>query len=834
MNNINPSDVLPENLVSSGMSASQFEQNEDLQIGLPVRPVLIPELVWVPVSLTSLTLYGSQIPRTLHCAQGVTILRKLLSLLDGSKTLDELSLLFDNQIEGGAKGFISLLFRYGLLEEGDDQRLAECCEDENITAWYGRFIGNTRKHANRAAVVDAVKRIVPLVVAPAELYDSMLRTIEGIPFADAHVIAIEDLSAFPDNATHAIFIGYTEVHATALEAIMDAWLAMGHPYFCARIGQEEMQQGPYVIPGFSAIHRCAAKQLSVPNDQSDPLIAAWWAVLAVHEFTQVLSGLTRELYINTLRLHDLSGQGRYIQRVRIARLWGTPWENGDIQASTEGGYISWLHHVSTRPPPHEYLAPTLFQTHFSLKNIKLYAESGLALLPATDSTSKLTWSATADVPPLPLIMVSGAQQTITPTILSTLLRYSAGRQTSESGVSRRIAPSAGSLQSVSFYLVVNDVEGIAPGIYYYNGESHQLQHITHTQQSTLMRLLYGPLGVQEPDRPAVTLLLTSYLARLRDKYDDFGLNLAYLDTGVASSYLNVCAAALGCHLSEPYITDYTQLTELLFQSEGGHEHLVTSVFHLFVSEIPTNADAVNPLLVRKVSSSELLLSYQGYCGISQSEAARDTLRGWQEKLLATLHQSDTSIGETLLKRRARYDFAAREVPAPIVERLVALMLIEQTRHAFKEAGQPLWQPWVILPKTDGAGGAGVYACDASERASWTCLGYLTPEQLNACVNQASFARAGLILLVVTRMGALLSSRGKQGYCDAQRQAGAAIALAWMGATDAGLVGAPCGGFLEHGLRHQGIDGFHQSVMFSLVLGQPALLPQTTGSTDAVL
>ncbi|WP_167012344.1 nitroreductase family protein [Candidatus Pantoea multigeneris] len=822
MSEENPKRGLPENLVSTAMSANQFNQNEDLQVGLPQKPRLIPELIWVPVSPTSLTLYGSQIPRTLHCAQGIPVLKKLLSLLDGSKTLDQLERLTGDAVAGGAIGFISLLFRYGLLEESDST-LSEFNGNQTIAAWYGRFIGNTRKYSNRANVVGAMQRIVPLVIAPAALCDALDRALDNVPFADAHVIALEALSAFPTNATHALFICTGEKQVESVEIFMDAWLAAGLPYFCVRIGLEEVQQGPYVVPGYSATHRCASRQLVAPGDQNDELVAAWWAVLALHEFTQLLSGLTRELYINTLRLHDLSGKGGYIHRVRIARLWGTCWENNVISPSTEGAYISWLHHVSTRPPPHEYLAPTLFQTHFALKNIKLYAESGHALLPASEGDS---YPAPTEDNTLSLRQQSAD---ITPAQLFNLLQFSGGQQKLADGSLRRIAPSAGSLQSVSFYVVINAVEGMNPGIYYYNGENHQLERITIAQYSALLRQLYGPLGVQEPDTPAATILISSYLARLRDKYDDFGLNLAFLDSGVAASYLNVSAAAMGWHICEATVNDYDRMTDALFQAEGGHEHIVASVFHLFSSDIPASAIAVNPLLTRKVSSSELLLSYQGYCGVGQSQELRTSTFNWQQSLLKQLLQSDVTLESLMLNRRAQYGFGTQSVPADVVIRLVALMLAEKERHSLQISDAVDWQPWVILPGEGESGCAGVFACTGAERAQWVYKGSLNARQLTACVNQTSFARSGVILLVVAPLASILTSRGKQGYLDLQRQAGAAVALAWLGATDAGLIGAPCGGFLEHGLRQLDIDGFHNSVMFSLVLGQPG---STAGETDA--
>lgn len=789
---------LPQGVISADMSAGQFSHYEELMEGLPRRPKLIPELLLVPASAGSLTLYGAQRPRTLHCPQGTEYLRKLLDLLDGSRTVAELQGLIGNRIDGGAIGLISLLLRYGLLEEGDGESDAALREQGEQPAgrYFGRFIGNTRQYDSRYALLAALHKLSLIIVAPEALCASLTAAIDGLPFAHKAVRALEQLT--PETLrqqaySHALFISFADAHRPQLAELMDSWLASGNPYFQADITRDEARIGPLTLPGFSATHRCVAQQLPAPDDQPDRLEAASWAVFAANEFVQRLSGTLPELYINNIQVHQIQASGCYTQALPVARLWDTVWAEGRNVHLSDGAFPGWLHHVITRSPPWEYLSPQQFQSHFSLKNVRLYEA------------------------PLPPVFSDGTTALSGPLApFGELLRYAVGRQTLPDGGSRRIAPTGGSLQSVSLYLQINQLPGLAAGFYFYDDREHALQAIVLPQPQAVAQQLYGLKQHEAQSLPDFSAILVSDLARLRSKYDDFSLNLSQLDAGVASAFLTLCAATHDWHLFETPDLDQAALRQAMLLANDSNDRMVSTVFHLSQRSAATT---INPLAGSHLNLGELMTGGCRYYGGALSASIRAQTAGRHRTLLELLDVGGMTPQAMMLARRAGYHFSQRPLSAALLARLVQLMWAEWQRHSAEDI-EAEWQPWLIIAQDNDLLSAGVYQCHGPTPTQWEKRAEMTRELLARCVNQHSFNRAGAVLLVVARLNNVLNSQGIAGYQALHRQAGAALAYAWLGATGAGLIGAPCGRFIERSLNQAGIDGYRQSVIFSLVLGYP--------------
>jgi SagB-type dehydrogenase family enzyme len=129
--------------------------------------------------------------------------------------------------------------------------------------------------------------------------------------------------------------------------------------------------------------------------------------------------------------------------------------------------------------------------------------------------------------------------------LGWLLRRAAGRPDisppgSLAPASPGLAPTAGNLRSVFAYVACRDVVDVAAGCYFYDPFAHELR-------ATGTAVAASDALAAEPWTAAV--IMTAALSRLRAKYNDFALKLAYLDAGCAMTQLELaCAAAgLSCH-----------------------------------------------------------------------------------------------------------------------------------------------------------------------------------------------------------------------------------------------------------------------------------------------
>lgn len=135
--------------------------------------------------------------------------------------------------------------------------------------------------------------------------------------------------------------------------------------------------------------------------------------------------------------------------------------------------------------------------------------------------------------------------------LSTLLHYAAGisrwgETPDGEPFPMRMAPSAGSLQPVNLYVIVNTVADLAPGVYYYAPPDHELQLVIPND----MRAELRRCSMQEfvVDVPAI-VALTCSVDRVQWRYGDRAYRSVHLDAGVMCQNLYLVAAALelaGC------------------------------------------------------------------------------------------------------------------------------------------------------------------------------------------------------------------------------------------------------------------------------------------------
>ncbi|GBF08737.1 nitroreductase [Aeropyrum pernix] len=139
---------------------------------------------------------------------------------------------------------------------------------------------------------------------------------------------------------------------------------------------------------------------------------------------------------------------------------------------------------------------------------------------------------------------SFSRRPLTLTEVSTILFHVAGI-TGQAwwGGPKRPYPSAGALQPVEVYLVVERVEGLKPGLYHYNPSGHCLEMLREG------RLLKGladvSLGQDHVAEAAAALVLTAVYTRTGSKYGHRSYRYVHWDTGFAGENVYLVCEALG-------------------------------------------------------------------------------------------------------------------------------------------------------------------------------------------------------------------------------------------------------------------------------------------------
>ncbi len=134
-------------------------------------------------------------------------------------------------------------------------------------------------------------------------------------------------------------------------------------------------------------------------------------------------------------------------------------------------------------------------------------------------------------------------ETLTLQELALLLFAVQGVTAKHGGYLLRTSPSAGALYPVETYLLVNNVESVAGGVYHYNIIQNSLELITAADLAK--ELTAAALGQRMVADSAVTFIWTGIPGRSKWKYHERAYRYIYLDAGHIGQNLYLAATALG-------------------------------------------------------------------------------------------------------------------------------------------------------------------------------------------------------------------------------------------------------------------------------------------------
>ncbi len=121
------------------------------------------------------------------------------------------------------------------------------------------------------------------------------------------------------------------------------------------------------------------------------------------------------------------------------------------------------------------------------------------------------------------------------------LLWAAQGITSERGA--RAAPSAGGTYPLELYLVVGDVEGLAPGVYHYRPTTHDL--VKSASDDRRKQLAVASLNQAWVRAAALDVVVAAVYSRTMGTYGERGTRYVHLEAGHAAQNLCLQAVALG-------------------------------------------------------------------------------------------------------------------------------------------------------------------------------------------------------------------------------------------------------------------------------------------------
>jgi SagB-type dehydrogenase family enzyme len=134
-------------------------------------------------------------------------------------------------------------------------------------------------------------------------------------------------------------------------------------------------------------------------------------------------------------------------------------------------------------------------------------------------------------------------ESITLTELSQLLFAAQGNTGTLGDRILRTAPSAGALYPFEVYVVVNQVDELAPGLYHYSVRNHSLETL---KQEDLEDDIHDAALNQGPFQDfAAAFILTAVFDRTLSKYGQRGYRYIYIEAGHISQNISLQATSLG-------------------------------------------------------------------------------------------------------------------------------------------------------------------------------------------------------------------------------------------------------------------------------------------------
>jgi SagB-type dehydrogenase family enzyme len=775
----------------------------DPELHLPERPRLMPELLQRPLGPASLLFEGARGIQVVGGRSARTLLPRVLPLLDGHRTLDELQAALAPLAPRAVRDIVALLFSRGLLEDGAAEPPPASLAA--LAAHAGRYNDVTRVNRHRGEALARLAQARVAVAGSPAAAGLAQAALEGQGLAALAPVAAPDDLAADTTLLLAVFEGGDAAAAPD-------WLAAAHargiPALHAHVAGDAVEIGPLYMPGVSGCHDCFRQVRAAPQGGPAPDLGFWMGVLGVHAIN-VIARIGPVKLFNTARVHLRTPEGRFYEKARLARLPGCPrcgLAGAGPRLHEPGGLVWLLHNAAHGITCQALRNPRDHQIHYAAANIQLTQEPPPP--PAGAPTLALPEAAVLGVAP-PWLSPPGAPRRTRPALadLAALLRFCAGHQVvQEDGrpVARRIAASGGGLGASQLYVVARKVTGLPRGIYHHDGLRHRLALLADADDE----LIAGALGLPSAELPPVVIVQVAEMTRLRQKYDKFAFRLASLDAGATQAGLHEVAHALGWRLHEyPGLRDKA-MAQALHVPMAGHRHMVC---HALGWGEPHGDEDPPDISLHHYMYADTLIEWSA----SLPGAAGPAAPGPVPLALPPAPVDD--LATLLLARRSIRRFAPRPLAGKVVHALAGLA--DAVNAAREQRGGLALRMglWAVLTAAADDLAPGVYRWQ-SGRLLQRCEA-LAPDQVEALGQQKGFARAPLLLLVTGDFGHTVRHYGARGYREMLMRAGAMLARAQYVAGSWGVGGCLWGGIAEEawGPALQ-IDRYHDCPLFAASLG----------------
>jgi len=559
-------------------------------------------------------------------------LSKYLAKLDGSRNLDDLLTSSDVDSIDEFKEILANLFLSGLLRNGKMS-----AEASNVECYFDRTCGTTGlsdSGAQSCARLNATKCAIYVDRSLTESLD-----IKIFPGSSTFVSSINDLT---NDTDYLLVLNAHNDIATELFTIANK---KNITALNIEVESNRLRIGPMFLPRRSASYDCYIKQYKPLSGIANTAEMHFALALSNHQLQSFIGGACKQLHINSFTDYHWS-DGRQVSKVcLLSRLheWDEDGRSIDlpINESTHG-YELWKRYCSIALQSIDVTPPNSYHNHYRKKNMQAIYERNPALY-----TGEYVQLPSEVENMIDMSMNNGIAIDLEK--LAYLITICAG-YTMRNGLPHRNTATGGNLGSTQLVMAVFDVDGLKPGMYWFDSQNNHLEFIDSINVSEIRDRL-------DPDcSQSVLLISLSNTPKVARKYGAFSFNISWYDAGVLfSSLVSLCDVCnLVCH--DNRLTESESILDILQIANSGF--MVTGIYGLSQGTgIKANHHGIsNDRLIQLIRNRTAVRSW------STDEINNDCLEEFMTVASKTLRRFNKSAGKhitvsllLLLKRDNKKD-----------------------------------------------------------------------------------------------------------------------------------------------------------------------------------
>lgn len=801
-------------------------------------PRISSDLVLVPLE-DGLLVDGFGAHEVVRGPVSQTVLPALVELMDGTRTLEQLIVSFPGVPAEYVRAAVEQLRWWNIIRKATEETERGAIDDETLS-FMRRCIANAGLNRSATDAYGKLRQASVVIDAASHIDRALLRLLleqhgvgsvalveddenSGVPAAETLVIAVRDSWGY-------------EVPARYQNC---RWL---HTVLDERAGRGYI--GPLFTPGNETCYQCF---LAVQGASSEPgptlsdAVAYCWAGLVAAEATYIIA------------LPELGLNGRHFRRFLLP-----DWQSQALSYPRVPGCHCCQRGkgAPSRPPaintamafeesvglPSRYALTQTAREEFARTNVALSRDC--KQLANCERIPLRRGPVTLSMRTLDALCVEKQRRRDSLTLddVSVILAMVAGiRQISATGI-QRWAATAGNLGSVELFVAAIDIRGVAPGVYFYQGEEHSLRAFRKRNALDVRELAARVLGRRNNRPPSALIMLTGALHRVARKYGSFGYRLIHLDAGCALSQLHLVSNSMELR-AQTALTCADDLVEQQLNLDEGRE-ICTAVVEISADRRTKNrrispgreTDPYKapswkaPSEFRDMALPELTNMLR-----QESRLTEATFRLSRYRVERELDSSDPQRYPSLRLPNAATGglsvacaLAKRRTVRQYGQTSVSLLSVATMLHYAHRADAIEWSEehrcglgltYIIVANAVDEVEPGVYEYSPKHHRLLRLRPALSREQRAELLVQDEYADAPLFVWIIGNLAGACFRHGAYGHKQLLIRAGAAGHRLWMATLALGMSGSVIAGVVPGAARETlGLDGYKRASLFAFTAG----------------